>query len=100
MFAELENTVEGIIRFENMWDEYYIYNESDKSLIGEKTNRIFKIGDKINIRVIEANKQLRKVAFELVADKNIVEHDFFFMDDEESGEETSDDENDEEGNEE
>ena len=66
MFAELENTVEGIIRFENMGDEYYIYNESDKSLIGEKTNRIFKIGDKINIRVIEANKQLRKVAFELI----------------------------------
>ena len=66
MFAELENTVEGIIRFENMGDEYYIYNENDKSLIGEKTNRIFKIGDKINIRVIEANKQLRKVAFELI----------------------------------
>ena len=49
-----------------MGDEYYIYNENDKSLIGEKTNRIFKIGDKINIRVIEANKQLRKVAFELI----------------------------------
>ncbi|MGN1299047.1 MAG: ribonuclease R [Candidatus Scatovivens sp.] len=66
MFAELENTVEGIIRFENMGDEYFIYNENDKSLIGEKTKRTFKIGDKIKIRVIEANKQLRKVAFELI----------------------------------
>lgn len=66
MFAELENTVEGLIRFENMGNEYYIYNENDKVLIGEKTNRVFRIGDKINIRVIEANKQLRKVAFELI----------------------------------
>ena len=66
MFAELENTVEGIIRFENMGDEYFIYNESNKSLTGEKTKRVFKIGDKINIRVIEANKALRKVAFELI----------------------------------
>ena len=66
MFAELENTVEGIIRFENMGDEYFIYNESNKSLTGEKTKRVFKIGDKIKIRVIEANKALRKVAFELV----------------------------------
>ena len=66
MFAELENTVEGIIRFENMGDEYFIYNESNKSLIGEKTKRVFKIGDKLKIRVIEANKALRKVAFELI----------------------------------
>ena len=66
MFAELENTVEGIIRFEDMGDEYFIYNESNKSLTGEKTKRVFKIGDKIKIRVIEANKHLRKVAFELV----------------------------------
>ena len=66
MFAELENTVEGIIKFEDMGDEYFIYNESNKSLTGEKTKRVFKIGDKIKIRVIEANKHLRKVAFELV----------------------------------
>ena len=66
MFAELENTVEGIIRFEDMGEEYFIYNENDKTLIGERTNRIFRIGDKINIRVIEANKHIRKVAFELI----------------------------------
>ena len=57
-------------------------------LVGERTNSVFKIGDTVKIRVIEANKALRKVAFELVADKNIVEHDFFFMD----NEDVSDDE--------
>ena len=34
----------------------------------ERTKRIFKIGDSVKIRVIEANKMLRKVAFELVED--------------------------------
>ena len=71
MFAELENTVEGLIRFENMGsNEYYIYDEDRKTLVGEHTNRTFKIGDKIRIRVIEANKQLRKINFELVLDDN------------------------------
>lgn len=66
LFAELENTVEGIIRFENMPEDYYIYDEDSKMLIGERTGKTYKIGDKINIRVIEANKNLRKVAFEII----------------------------------
>ena len=69
MFVELESTVEGLIRFENMGaNEYYIYDENRKTLIGAKTNRVFKIGDKVKIRVIEANKLIRKIAFELVTE--------------------------------
>ena len=80
MFVELESTVEGLIRFENMGNEYFIYDENRKTLTGERTNRRFKIGDQVKIRVIEANKLLRKIAFELVADKNIVEYDMYFKD--------------------
>ena len=78
MFVELESTVEGLIRFENMGNEYFIYDENKKTLIGERTNRKFKIGDQVKIRVISANKELRKVAFELVADKNEIEYDLYF----------------------
>lgn len=67
MFVELESTVEGLIRFENMGaNEYYIYDENRKTLVGEKSSRVFKIGDKVKVRVIEANKLIRKIAFELV----------------------------------
>jgi len=64
IFVELENTVEGLIRFENLGNEYFIYDDEHKQLIGEKTNVIYKIGEKINIRVIEANKDLRRISFE------------------------------------
>ena len=40
MFVELENTVEGLIRFDKMGDEYFIYDEDRKRLIGERTNNI------------------------------------------------------------
>ena len=66
VFVELENTVEGLIRFENLGNEYFIYDEQHKHLIGEHTKIVYKIGDKINIRVIEANKHLRKISFEKV----------------------------------
>jgi len=84
VFVELENTVEGLIRFENLGDaaivkndegqnnfdveykakkEYYIYDDEHKTLTGEKSRKVYKIGDKITIQVIEANKILRRISF-------------------------------------
>ncbi len=69
VFAELENTIEGLIRFENLGEEYFIYNEERKILIGELTNKTYKIGDKIRIRVIRASKELKEIDFELVKEE-------------------------------
>ena len=66
MFVELENTIEGLIRFENMGNEYFAYDDERKTLTGNKTKRVFKIGDKAKIRVIAADKLTRKVDFELI----------------------------------
>ena len=66
IFVELENTVEGLIRFEHLGDEYFIYDEERKRLIGERTNKTYKIGDKVKIRVISANKMLRQIDFEII----------------------------------
>lgn len=65
IFVQLENTVEGLVRFENMGHEYFIYDEDRKMLIGERTNKVFKIGDKVTVRVISASKALRQVDFEI-----------------------------------
>ncbi|MCI8273955.1 MAG: ribonuclease R [Clostridia bacterium] len=66
MFVELDNTVEGLIRFEDIGDEYFIYDEDRKRLIGERTNKTYKIGDKVKIKVKNASKLLRQVDFEIV----------------------------------
>ena len=66
MFVELENTVEGLIKFEDLGNEYFIYNDENKTLIGENSNKIYKIGDKIKIKVIYANKQLRRINFKAI----------------------------------
>jgi len=66
IFVELENTVEGLIRYENLGDEYFIYNEERREAIGEHTHKVYKIGDKVKIRVADANKLLRRIDFEIV----------------------------------
>lgn len=69
IFVELESTVEGLIRFEDLGDEYFIYNESNKTLIGEKSNKIYKIGDKVKIKVIKASKEAREIDFAIENDE-------------------------------
>jgi ribonuclease R len=66
MFVELENTVEGLIKFEDLGNEYFIYNDENKTLIGENSKKIYKIGEKIKIKVIYANKQLRRINFKAI----------------------------------
>ena len=66
IFVELENTVEGLIRLDDLGDEYFIYDEERKMLIGEHTRVTYKIGDKINIRVKDASKLMRTVDFEKI----------------------------------
>ncbi|MFR2571812.1 MAG: ribonuclease R [Clostridia bacterium] len=66
IFVELENTIEGLIRFEDLGNEYFIYDEDKKILIGENTGDTYKIGDRINIKVKDANKLLRTIDFKKV----------------------------------
>ena len=63
VFVELENTVEGLVRFENLGDEYFVYDEEHKQLYGEESGEVLNIGDKMHIRVVEANKEMRRVSF-------------------------------------
>ena len=63
MFVELPNTVEGFVGFRDMGDEYFIYDEDKKILIGEKSKKTYRVGDKVTIEVKDANKLLRQVDF-------------------------------------
>ena len=69
MFVELENTVEGLIRMVDMTDDYYNYIESSYSLVGERTKRVFRIGDQVRIKVSKVNVDFREIDFELVSVK-------------------------------
>ena len=66
MFVELENTVEGLVRLADMKDDYYIYDDINKQLIGKETGKTYKLGQKVNIEVVSADKQTRKIDFILV----------------------------------
>lgn len=65
-FVELLNSVEGLVRVSRITDDYYHYHEDQIALIGERTGRIFRLGDKVKVEVLKANLDERQVDFILV----------------------------------
>ena len=57
IFVELKNTVEGLVRVEEMKDDYYIFDDKNVKLVGKHTKQEFKLGDKVKVKVINANKK-------------------------------------------
>jgi ribonuclease R len=66
MFIELPNTIEGLVHISYMTDDYYHYNDRMYALVGERTKKMFRIGDYVNIRVLNVNKDEHAVDFEIV----------------------------------
>lgn len=65
MFVELENTVEGLVHISSMVDDYYYFDDKHYSFIGERKRRVFKLGDKVRIRVTKVNVEEGTVDFSL-----------------------------------
>lgn len=63
---ELPNTVEGLVHITNMTDDYYNFDERQMIMIGEHTNRQFRIGDEVRVRVANVVIEESSIDFEIV----------------------------------
>ena len=68
MYAELPNTVEGLIHVTRMYDDRYYYNEETFEMYGMDTGKKYRLGDPVRIRVVDADKATKTIDFELVTD--------------------------------
>ena len=66
MFVELENTVEGLVHISTIQDDYYHYDELTRALIGEHTAKEYRMGQKVKVVCVAANRFKREIDFELV----------------------------------
>ena len=62
MFVELDNTIAGLVRLSDMHDDYYIYDMERYSLTGERTKKVYKIGDEVKVQLIKVDMNLKQIA--------------------------------------
>ena len=64
-YVELPNTVEGLVRVAALRDDFYQYYESTYELVGEVTNKRYKLGQTVEVRLVDADSFMRTIDFEL-----------------------------------
>lgn len=67
-FVELANTVEGLVRVTSLTDDFYEYYEDSYELVGQATNRRYKLGQRIRVRVEQADRLMRTIDFSIAAE--------------------------------
>jgi ribonuclease R len=66
LFVMLDDLyVEGLIHVTGLPKDYYFHEASQHRMVGERTGRIFRLGDKLKVRVVRVNLDERKIDFEL-----------------------------------
>ena len=68
MFVALDNSVEGLIRVENIMDDYYEYDETSRSLIGQRKKKVYQVGDRVKVTLMRSDIMLRQIDFVLKKD--------------------------------
>ena len=64
-FVELPNTVEGLVRVTALNDDFYQYYEDTYELVGNATNKRYKLGQKVKVIVDSVDKVTRTIDFVL-----------------------------------
>lgn len=65
MFVELDNTVEGLVSLTSMADDYYDYDQPGFRLVGQRTGKVYRLGDEVTVKVVRASVEDRQIDFTL-----------------------------------
>ncbi len=67
-FVELEDIlVEGLVRVTSMYDDFYRFDEKGHRLLGDRSRKIYRLGDSVRVRVEKVNMENRKIDFTLAS---------------------------------
>lgn len=70
MYVELPNTIEGLVHMTSLKDDYYYYDEEHYELVGEHTNKRYKLGQAIRIRVTGVDGLTHNIDFEVAPEES------------------------------
>lgn len=70
MYVELPNTVEGLIHVNTLRDDYYTFDQETYELRGDLTRKVYRLGQKVRVRVADADKMMKTIDFVLAEEQN------------------------------
>lgn len=71
LFVALPNTIEGLIAIDTLGNDYFYFNQEHLMLIGERTGKIFRIGQKVVVELAGVNVAEKEINFTLIEAEDI-----------------------------
>lgn len=76
VFVELNDMlVEGMLHVRDLNDDYYVFDEKQYSLVGERKGKRLRLGDAITVKVANVTPERRQIDFILAADEDVKKND-------------------------
>ncbi len=67
-FVELTDLfVEGFVALSTLGDDFYVYRERQRAIVGEHTHRAFHLGERVRVRLDRIDRSGNKLEFSIVA---------------------------------
>ncbi len=64
-FVQLDNTAEGLVHVQTMTDDYYRFEPERFMLLGENRGAVFRLGQRVRVRLIDVSVSERRIDFEV-----------------------------------
>ena len=66
LFIELENTVEGLARIEDLPGDHYLYSKDLNAMLGRRNKNKFVYGDRVTVEVVKASRDTAQIDFKII----------------------------------
>ncbi len=66
MYVTLDNTIEGIVLFKEMYDDYYVYDDTKNLVVGTRFKKTYALGDRVSLRLMSSKKSEREITFRVL----------------------------------
>jgi len=63
IYVELPNTVEGMVRLEELFDDEYYYDESNYQIVGRYSGNVYSLGQRVKVKVLHVDLDVRTIDF-------------------------------------
>ncbi len=69
MYVEIEPTkIEGMVSLRDIKEDYFEFDEKEYTITGKRTKKVYRLGDKVRIKVLKVSLEQRLIDYTLVSD--------------------------------
>lgn len=66
VFITLDNSIEGLVKYADMKDDYYDVDDKFGRIVGERNHKVYQIGDRLTVKIVSANLEKSEINFKII----------------------------------